>query len=193
MLHACFTPIALCFVYTSWHFYVFSGTNLLTRCHSASSYFLLFFYSRLLVKKIFSELDEIKAKVPIFWHVHGARRGDEVGKKGGHTWWWRDPPLGRTAPWCGPLWRPPTSPFRLYIAPDAKTLKEEASTHEKFRSAAAIEDKFRGTEISVPVSCRDRKLPPEPSPLTPAPFFITVADSHDEERVVLPRGRGLYR
>jgi hypothetical protein len=30
MLHACFTPIALCFVYTSWHFYAFSRTNLLT-------------------------------------------------------------------------------------------------------------------------------------------------------------------
>jgi hypothetical protein len=30
MLHAYFTPIALCFVYTSWHFYVFYGTNLLT-------------------------------------------------------------------------------------------------------------------------------------------------------------------
>jgi hypothetical protein len=39
MLHACFTPIALCFVYTSWHFYAFSGTNLLTRCHSASFLF----------------------------------------------------------------------------------------------------------------------------------------------------------
>jgi hypothetical protein len=39
MLHACFTPIALYFVYTSWHFYAFSGTNLLTRCHSASSLF----------------------------------------------------------------------------------------------------------------------------------------------------------
>jgi hypothetical protein len=39
MLHACFTPIALCFVYTSWHFYAFSKTNLLTRCHSDSSLF----------------------------------------------------------------------------------------------------------------------------------------------------------
>jgi hypothetical protein len=66
MLHACFTPIALCFVYTSWHFYAFSGTNILTRYHSASSCFLLFFYSRLLLKEIFSELDETKAKVPIF-------------------------------------------------------------------------------------------------------------------------------
>jgi hypothetical protein len=36
MLHACFTPIALCFIYTSWHFYAFSGTNLLTRCHGSA-------------------------------------------------------------------------------------------------------------------------------------------------------------
>jgi hypothetical protein len=34
-----YTPFALYFVYTLWHFYAFSGTNLLTRCHSASSLF----------------------------------------------------------------------------------------------------------------------------------------------------------
>jgi hypothetical protein len=39
MLHDYFTPIVLYFVHTSWHFYAFSGTNLLTRCHSASSQF----------------------------------------------------------------------------------------------------------------------------------------------------------
>jgi hypothetical protein len=65
MLHACFTPIALCFVYTSWYFYAFSGTNLLTRCHSASSCFLLFLYFRKVIHEIFLELDETKAKVPI--------------------------------------------------------------------------------------------------------------------------------
>jgi hypothetical protein len=43
MLHACFTPIALCFVYTSWHFYAFSETNLLTRCHTVSSLFFAVF------------------------------------------------------------------------------------------------------------------------------------------------------
>jgi hypothetical protein len=43
MLHAGFTPVALCFVYTSLHFYAFSGTNLLTRCHSASSCFSAIF------------------------------------------------------------------------------------------------------------------------------------------------------
>jgi hypothetical protein len=39
MLHACFHTICLVFRYTSWHFYAFSGTNLLMRCHSASSLF----------------------------------------------------------------------------------------------------------------------------------------------------------
>jgi hypothetical protein len=43
MFHAYFTPIALCFVYTSWHFYAFSGTKLLTRCHSVSSLFSVVF------------------------------------------------------------------------------------------------------------------------------------------------------
>jgi hypothetical protein len=43
MLHACFTPFASCFVYTSWRFYAISGTNLLTRCHSASSLFSAIF------------------------------------------------------------------------------------------------------------------------------------------------------
>jgi hypothetical protein len=39
MLHACLYTICFVFCYTSWHFYAFSGTNLLTRCHSVSSLF----------------------------------------------------------------------------------------------------------------------------------------------------------
>jgi hypothetical protein len=39
MLHACLYTICFVFWYTSWRFYAFSGTNLLTRCHSASSLF----------------------------------------------------------------------------------------------------------------------------------------------------------
>jgi hypothetical protein len=65
MLHACSTPIALCFVYTLWHFYAFSRTNLLTRCHTTSSCFLLFLYFRKVIREILSELDETKAEVPI--------------------------------------------------------------------------------------------------------------------------------
>jgi hypothetical protein len=43
MLHAYFYTICLVFRYTSWHFYAFSGTNLLTRYHSASSLFFCYF------------------------------------------------------------------------------------------------------------------------------------------------------
>jgi hypothetical protein len=43
MLHACSYTICLVFCYTSWHFYAFFGTNLLTRCHSASSLFSIVF------------------------------------------------------------------------------------------------------------------------------------------------------
>jgi hypothetical protein len=39
MLYACFYTICLVFRCTSWCFYVISETNLLTRCHSASSLF----------------------------------------------------------------------------------------------------------------------------------------------------------
>jgi hypothetical protein len=75
MLHACFTPIALCFVYTSWRFNAFFRTNLLTRCHSVSSCFLLFLCFRKVTHEIFTELDETKAKVPIY--MKGRRSPEE--------------------------------------------------------------------------------------------------------------------
>jgi hypothetical protein len=69
---------------------------------------------------------------------------------------------------------------------------------EQFRSAATVEDKFRGTEISVPTPCWDREVPPEPSPsisITVSAVSIdltaistNLAVSYDEEGVVLPGG-----
>jgi hypothetical protein len=72
MLHACFTPIALYFIYTSWHFYAFSGTNLLTRCLLFSAVFLF----QVLLKEIFSELDETKAEVPIYLTRRRSPKGE---------------------------------------------------------------------------------------------------------------------
>src|SRR3954471_20850957 len=46
MLHACFVSTLLCFIYTLRCFYIFSGTNLLTSCHSASCLFSSVFGSR---------------------------------------------------------------------------------------------------------------------------------------------------
>jgi hypothetical protein len=112
-LHGYFTPIALCFVYTSWHFYAFFGTNLLTRCHNASSYFLLFLCFRKVTQETFSELDETKAKVPIY--LKGRRNPEErriQTRRRPHHRVARATP-GHATRWCGPLVHPLTSPFRL--------------------------------------------------------------------------------
>jgi hypothetical protein len=66
MLHACLYTICFVFCYTLWRLYVLSRTNLLTRCHSVSSLFLMFLCFRKATQEIFSELDETKAKIPIF-------------------------------------------------------------------------------------------------------------------------------
>jgi hypothetical protein len=54
------------FCYTLGRCYAFSGTNLLTRCHSASSLFSAVLCFRKVTQEIFSELDKTKAEPPIF-------------------------------------------------------------------------------------------------------------------------------
>jgi hypothetical protein len=149
----------------------FFGTNLLTRYHSASasSCFLLFLCFRKVTQEIFSELDETKPKVPIFLTRDGVQSRDGGGPGGRHTIGWRRPPHGRATRWCGPMVHPLTSPFRIYNPSDVKTLNQSASLHKKFCSAATIEDKVWGIEVSVPAPCRDGELPPEPSLSTPLP------------------------
>jgi hypothetical protein len=103
----------LCFVYTSWHFYIFSETNLLTRCHSASSYFLLFLCFRKVTQEIFSQFDKTKTEVPIY--LKGRQSPEERRSRT-----WRRPhhrvaraTPGRATRWCGPLVHLLTSLFRL--------------------------------------------------------------------------------
>jgi hypothetical protein len=69
---------------------------------------------------------------------------------------------------------------------------------EEFRSSATVEDKFWGTEVSVPAPCRDGEVPPEPSPSVSIAVSTVSIDltaistnlvvSYDKEGVVLPRG-----
>jgi hypothetical protein len=111
------------FCYTSWRFYAFSGTNLLTRCHSASSYFLLFLCFRKVTHEIFLELDETKVEVPIFPTRHRvqSRDGGEPGAR--HTLGRRGPAPGRATRVCGPLAHLLTPPLLLYILLDEKNPK----------------------------------------------------------------------
>ena len=131
--------------------------------------FLLFLVSEKYFCEYSRNCTKQKATSLFLQHRHGVRRRDEGGRRGGQTTPRRGGLPGHAALWCGPLGPPPTLPLRLFIPSDAKTLKYQVIFHEEFRSAAAIDDKFRGTEVSVPVPCREGEAPPEPPPSTPPP------------------------
>jgi hypothetical protein len=120
------------FCYTSWHFYVFSRTNLLTRCHSSSSLFMLFLCFRKATQKKFSELDETKAEVTIFsraWRSPKQRWRRARGRP--------DHPTVRATPWPrrGLVWAPgPLSDTALppIYSPRPKNLKTRSIFHETY-------------------------------------------------------------
>src|SRR3954464_14339069 len=93
MFHACLVSTFLCFVYTLRCFYIFSGTNLLTSCHSASCLFSSVFGSRKAENQYSRNWTEQKPKSIFYHRGHEARRRDGEANKGGQT------PLGA----CGPL------------------------------------------------------------------------------------------
>jgi hypothetical protein len=102
------------FCYTSWHFYAFSGTNLLASRHSASSLFsAIFVFQKSYIENILgigrkkSQTSRNPPKLP------ENRRGDGVGPRGALTPGRRGPAPGH-APYVwdhlGPLL---TMPLRL--------------------------------------------------------------------------------
>jgi hypothetical protein len=96
MLHACFYTICLMFRYTSWHFYAFSGTNLLTSCHSASSLFsAVSVFQKSYTGNILGigrNKGQTSRNPP---ELPENRRGDRVGPRGPHTLGRRGPAPGR--------------------------------------------------------------------------------------------------
>src|SRR3954471_18346316 len=87
MFHACLVSTLLCFVHTLRCFYMFSGTNLLPRCHSASCMFSSVFGSRNAENQYARNWTGQKPK-SIFYrgeHEAGIRDGGE--SPGGHTPW----------------------------------------------------------------------------------------------------------
>jgi hypothetical protein len=96
MLDACFYTICLVFRYTSWHFYAFSGTNLLTIRHSASSLFSAIFVFQKSYTGNILRIGQNQSQSPrILLKLPENRRGDGVGPRGGHTPGRRGPGPGR--------------------------------------------------------------------------------------------------
>ena len=160
MFHACFIPIATCFASILYHFYTFFGTNLLTRCHSASSCFLLFLYSRKASLEIFSELDE-NLRRPLFYQkTPWARRTSPGEARGPHTWAGRGWALPGALGWCRLLGHLLATPFGLYIAPDLKLTEQSTISPEKFQSSAAIRNQVSGVRSSCSGTLPGRGLNP---------------------------------
>jgi hypothetical protein len=123
MLHACLCIICFIFCYTSWHFYEFSGTNLLTRCHNASSLFSAVFVFQKLHRKYSRNWTKQKLKFLFFPIRDGVQSRDGWGLAGRRTIGWHGLPLAHATRWCGHLAHLLTPPFRLYILLDEKTLR----------------------------------------------------------------------
>jgi hypothetical protein len=140
MLHACSFTICLVFCYTLWHFYAFSGTNLLTRCHSASSIFSAIFVFQKSYTGIFSELDETKAEPPIFTE---ASRRPKMRRRGARGW-----PHHRGA-WPSPPGPPPDDAPSSIKTPRREKPKGRIAFPENILEAAAvIESRSGGSRSS---------------------------------------------
>jgi hypothetical protein len=148
MLHACFYTICLVFRYTSWHFYVFSGTNLLTRCHSASFLFsAIFVFQKSYTENILgigrnkSRTSRNLPKLLEIWRRDGGGTGPA------HTVGWRGLGPGRARPLC--LWPP-------WSTSDDAASPIKTPWWEKPKHSIKFPERYRDPP---PLSTRDREGP----------------------------------
>lgn len=169
MLHACFVVIPTCFMCTFIQYLAFSGTNLLTRCRSVNSCFLLFLVSEKLHMKYSRNWTKQKPKFLFFPYQRrrpgGSRRGATGwpghGQARAHLW----PHLGVV--WAP--WPPPTPPLRPYKLRLGKTLRSSASVHEKSRSRRHRRNQVSGDRTLFRHPAGAGNCPRKPSPSTSPP------------------------
>jgi hypothetical protein len=106
MLHACSYTICFEFCYTSWRFYAFSGTNLLSRCHSASSLFSAIFVFQISYIGNILRIGRNKSQTSYFYRSFAKIEDETEGGQGPAT-----PQRARPSPWPRPpMVRPPGPP-----------------------------------------------------------------------------------
>jgi hypothetical protein len=159
MLHACFYTICLVFRYTLWHFYAFSGTNLLTRCHSASSLFsAVFVFQKSYTGNILgngrnkSQTSRYLPKLP------ENRRGDGKEPHGGHTTRGRGLPLARAGLWCGPPGLLLMLPFSPIKTPQREKPKHPITFLETYRDPPPSSTRDREGPEALPGTLPERGI-----------------------------------
>jgi hypothetical protein len=149
MVHACSYNICFVFCYTSWRFYVFSGTNLLTRCHSVSSLFsAVFVFQKSYTGNILG-IGRKKAEPPIFTE---ASRRPKMRRRGA-----RGQPHhqgARPSPWLRPpVVRPPGPPPDAAPSPIKSPRREKPKGRIAFprnilQAAAVVKTRSGGSRSS---------------------------------------------
>ena len=163
MFHIVIMLIATCFGCTLYYFYAFSGTNLLTRCHSASSVFSTVFSFRNPTRKISSESDEINSAI----NKRSRRSQSPEGTWGGAP---RAPRHTRTRPRVGPRramvrgphQAPDAHPSPIY-SPRRKNPNKKDHLPRKFLSRPSSSISDRGSSDVLPGTLPEGKLSPEAS------------------------------
>ena len=154
MFHYDIMLIATCFGCPLYYFHAFSGTNLLTRCQSASSVFPAVFGFRNPTRKISSELDEIFSAINM---SSGSFRSPKTtwggGPRGLHPMgaWPRVGP--RPARVWGPWLAPGPHPSAIYssrrVNPNTKKIIPRKVPS---RPSSSISD--RGSSNVLPAPCQ---------------------------------------
>jgi hypothetical protein len=161
MLHACLCTICFVFCYTSWRFYVFSGTNLLTRCHSASFlFFVIFMFQKSYIENILRIARNKSRSSYFFWHETESKAETEESQEPATPWG------GAASPWPT-SWRCPSayifSLTRKPKGPDQFSSKHTASCRHRRRKIGRVQKLFSA-------SCQRGESPPEA-------FFIIMLTS----------------
>ena len=142
-------------MHTLCHIRAFSGTNLLTRCRSASSCFLLFLVSEILVTKYSRNRTKSTPRFlfsPEPSRTPESRQREALGAPH-HTLAWPEGG-GRAALWCGPLVSPLTLPFRLLKASVAKPLMRKTTIRKTLLRRRRRRSHLGGFWRSPPAPCR---------------------------------------
>jgi hypothetical protein len=149
MLYACLHTICFEFCYTSWRFYAFSGTNLLTRCHSASSLFsAVFVFQKSYTGNILG-IGRNKSQTSYFDGSFAKTEDETEGGQGPAS-----PPGARLSPWPRPpVVRPPGPPPDAAPSPIKSPRREKPKGRISFsrnilQTAAVAVARSRGSRSS---------------------------------------------
>jgi hypothetical protein len=121
-------------------------------------YFLLFCVLEKLHGKYSQNWTKQKPKFLFFPTRDGVQSRDGGGPEGSRTIGWCGLPLACTTRWCGPLFHPLTSPFRLYILLDEKTLRTRSIFHKTYCKPPPLSTRDREGPEALPGTLLERGI-----------------------------------